>query len=163
MQNSPPAPAASAISWSSYPYFSILAFRSSSFCVCAICPANRAAVRSFVSRIRDTSFVEKCFTRGFFDSVMTSIAASPPSFMNCFWLSSESDIALSAVQASFSQYASPLWLTLPVPKRPGSHASQKNALGSPLYLPAGHALQVSAFSSAEYFPASHAMQFPSLT
>ena len=47
------------------------------------------------------------------------------------------------------QYSAAVWLTSPVPKRPGSHASQKKALAVALCFPAGHALQLPAFSSTE--------------
>mmetsp|Transcript_19989 Transcript_19989/g.49629 ORF Transcript_19989/g.49629 Transcript_19989/m.49629 type:complete len:251 (-) Transcript_19989:765-1517(-) len=49
-----------------------------------------------------------CCTRGLRDSVMTSMAAMPPSLMNCVWLSCDSARLPSAVTASVSHVASPL-------------------------------------------------------
>jgi hypothetical protein len=47
------------------------------------------------------------------------------------------------------QYSAAVWFTSPVPKRPGAHASQKNALRVALCFPAGHCWQLPAFSSTE--------------
>ena len=58
------------------------------------------------------------------------------------------------------QYSAAARFTAPEPKRPGSHASQKNAFASPLCLPAGHALHSTAFSCAEYCPAAHSLHAP---
>ena len=58
------------------------------------------------------------------------------------------------------QYAAASWFTAPEPKRPGSHASQKNAFVTPLCLPAGHARQLPAFSVAEKRPAAQSSHTP---
>ena len=74
----------------------------------ALCPANRAAVLIFASLNREINRLALCCTRGFLDNVITSMAAMPPSFMNCFWLSSPIARLANAATASVSQYASPL-------------------------------------------------------
>ena len=61
------------------------------------------------------------------------------------------------------QYAAASWFTAPEPKRPGSHASQKNAFLCSLCLPAGHTSHLSAFSFAEYCPAAHSLHRLPLT
>jgi hypothetical protein len=61
------------------------------------------------------------------------------------------------------QYSSALRPTAPEPKRPGSHASQKNAFLCSLCLPAGHTSHLSAFSFAEYCPAAHSLHRLPLT
>jgi hypothetical protein len=58
------------------------------------------------------------------------------------------------------QYASAVWFTAPAPKRPGSHASQKNAFGVALCCPATHAVHSSAFSLTENLPAGQYSHSP---
>ena len=61
------------------------------------------------------------------------------------------------------QYTDALRFTAPEPKRPGTHASQKNVLGVDVCLPAGQFLHELAFSFSEYVPAGQGTQLPLLT